>query len=187
MQTKRNNHELSFDEQIKNLQKEYNSNIKNKRQSLSKIIKLKREKNSEEEKEKLLGLYLKIQIPLTLAIGGVSILAGGLKAGLIGWGVLAAIQVGTSIAAAIKKNKTNEHINELEEDIFNEETLKDSYRKKAETCLTKARELSNPELVKEEEKRKEEEQANDTVFKIVMGEPIEIKRPLQYQKTQRKN
>ena len=105
MQTNRNNNELSVEEQLTRLQQEYNSNMKEKRNAIRKITKLRREKSSEEEKENLLDLYLKIQIPLTIVIGGVSILAGGLEAGLIGWGVIGALQAGTSIVASNSKNK----------------------------------------------------------------------------------
>ena len=187
METNRNNSELSVEAQLQQLQQEYNSNMKQKRNAISRIIKLKREKNAEEEKENLLDLYLKIQIPLTIVIGGVSLLAGGLEAGLIGWGVIGALQVGTSIVASKSKNKKREHIEELENDIFDEERTKETYHQRAKDCKTKAKYLLNPQLAKEEQRKKEEELANDVVFKFVMGEPVEVERPIQYVKRERKN
>ena len=186
MQTNRNNNELSVEEQLTRLQQEYNSNMKAKRNAIRKITKLRREKSSEEEKENLLDLYLKIQIPLTIVIGGVSILAGGLEAGLIGWGVIGALQAGTSIVASNSKNKKKEHIDELEHDIFDEENSKETHQQRANDCKTKAKYLLNPQLAEEEQRKKEEELANDVVFKFVMGEPVEVERPIQYVKRERK-
>lgn len=187
MQTNRNNNELSVEEQLTRLQQEYNSNMKAKRNAIRKITKLKREKSSEEEKENLLDLYLKIQIPLTIVIGGVSILAGGLEAGLIGWGVIGALQVGTSFVASNSKNKKREHIDELENDIFDEQKTKETHQQRANDCKTKAKYLLNPQLAEEEQRKQEAELANDVVFKFVMGEPVEVERPIQYVKRERKN
>ncbi len=168
---------INIDEQLQTLKNEYNSNIKAKRKSKKRLKQLRREMNEETEKVELLSLFLKAQIPLSILIGGVSILAGGVQIGLIGWGVLAAIQSISSIAASTVKNKKKEHIEDLEDDIFNEEDKIESYNTRAKNCLTKAKYLMNPGL-REEEIRKEQEELNKyTIFKIIDGKAIEVKKP----------